>query len=87
MRATSEDLLAMRRHDTTNVVTVRRPLKRHRAGNKVAPFMLMNFFLSLQCVCVKANKWQVLNEEAHMAASTDKRQVLSKEHKTTTCGH
>ena len=31
-----EDLLATRQQDTTGVVTVHRPLKRHRAGKKVA---------------------------------------------------
>ena len=36
-RATSEDLLAMHRQDTTGAVTVCRPLKQHRAGTKVAP--------------------------------------------------
>ena len=36
-KAKSNDLLAMHQQDTTGVVTVHRPLKRHRAGKKVAP--------------------------------------------------
>ena len=36
-KAKSEDLLATYRQDTTDFVTVRRPLKQHRARKKTAP--------------------------------------------------